>query len=82
MKSLVCWLLGPIVRWASGPVATCYSSDDESIVSVIAWDCWRLVYEAEKTPDDLREKAWKMIGMADDFDRVQEMADDRAAQDS
>lgn len=66
MKRFVRWLLGPVVRWAIGDLTRFMVVEkDGAIVEVFLCVEWGWEWSVSRTPDEIRDRAWEMIGMAD-----------------
>ena len=65
MKRLLRWLMRPLAVWLCEEITHTFGVFDDGSMFIRFEDGFGIVWYTERTPDEMREKAWDMIGMAD-----------------
>lgn len=66
MKGFLRWMLKPVVRWLSNELSQQVGEYEDGGMFFCITDGFGNRFELERTPDQIRDRAWMMIGMADD----------------
>ena len=73
MKRFFRWLLRPLVRWISTDEISVGFGRCESACIFRFEDTFGVVHYWPRTPEQVRELAWVMIGAADEVENAAEM---------
>jgi hypothetical protein len=67
MKGFLRWLLRPLVLWLADRKRVQFGvvESQHDVIGFLMIDGWGLCYFVERTPDQIREYAWGLIGEAD-----------------